>query len=59
MFSKKQSLILMSSNYQNLRNLFENFLVGVLSDHKEGSKAFARYREIDKDIKREALSFFE
>ena len=34
-------------------------LIGVLSDHKEGSKAFARYREIDKDIKRESLSFFE
>ena len=34
-------------------------LVGALSGHKEGSKAFARYREIDKDIKREALSFFE
>ena len=34
-------------------------LIGALSGHKEGSKAFARYREIDKDIKREALSFFE
>ena len=34
-------------------------LVGVLSAHKEGSKAFARYREIDKDIKRDALKVFE
>lgn len=33
--------------------------VGVLSGHKDGSKAFARYHEIDKDIKREALSFLE
>lgn len=40
-------------------SLLDPNLVGVLSDHKEGSKAFARYREIDKDIKREALSFFE
>ncbi len=44
-------------------NLYKQFkdpnLVGVLSGHKEGSKAFARYREIDKDIKREALSFLE
>ena len=34
-------------------------LVGALSGHKEGSKAFARYREIDKDIKRDALKVFE
>lgn len=27
-------------------------LVGALSGHKEGSKAFARYREIDEDIKK-------
>ena len=55
MFSKKQSLILMSSNYQNLRNLFYNFLVGVLSDHKEGSKAFSRYREIDEQMKKDQV----
>jgi hypothetical protein len=30
-----------------------------LTGHKEGSKAFARYREIDKDIKRDALKVFE
>ena len=34
-------------------------LVGALSGYKEGSKAFARYREIDKDIKRDALKVFE
>jgi hypothetical protein len=49
----------MSSNYQNLRNLFYNFLVGVLSDHKEGSRAFARYREIDEDMKRDLVSMLE
>ena len=26
-------------------------LVGALSGHKEGSRAFARYREIDEDMK--------
>ena len=31
----------------------------LIVQHKEGSKAFARYREIDKDIKRDALKVFE
>lgn len=30
-------------------------LVGSLSGHKEGSKAFARYRDIDEDMKRELV----
>ena len=30
-------------------------LVGSLSGHKEGSKAFARYREIDDEIKKELV----
>ena len=30
-------------------------LVGALSGHKEGSKAFARYREIDEDMKKELI----
>ena len=30
-------------------------IVASMSGHKEGSKAFARYREIDKDIKRDVL----
>ena len=34
-------------------------IVASMSGHKEGSKAFARYREIDKDIKRDALKVFE
>ena len=34
-------------------------IVASMSGHKEGSKAFARYREIDKDIKRDALKGFE
>ena len=34
-------------------------IVASMSGHKEGSKAFARYRVIDKDIKRDALKVFE
>ena len=34
-------------------------IVASMSGHKEGSKAFARYGEIDKDIKRDALKVFE
>nr|WP_320060033.1 site-specific integrase [uncultured Bacteroides sp.] len=34
-------------------------LVGSLSGHKEGSKAFARYREIDDEIKKELVNMIE
>lgn len=34
-------------------------LVGSLSGHTEGSKAFARYREIDDEIKKEVVSLIE
>lgn len=34
-------------------------LVGALSGHAEGSKAFARYREIDDDIKRELIGYLD
>lgn len=34
-------------------------LVGALSGHKEGSKAFARYRDIDDDIRKEIIDFLE
>jgi integrase len=34
-------------------------LVGALSGHKEGSKAFARYRDIDDDIKKELVDLLE
>jgi site-specific recombinase XerD len=34
-------------------------LVGALSGHKEGSKAFARYREIDEDLKNELVKMLE
>lgn len=34
-------------------------LVGALSGHKEGSKAFARYREIDNDMKKELVSLLD
>lgn len=34
-------------------------LIGSLSGHCEGSKAFARYREIDEDMKKELVSLLE
>lgn len=34
-------------------------LVGSLSGHKEGSKAFARYRDIDDDIKKDLVDLLE
>jgi integrase len=34
-------------------------LVGKLSGHKEGSKAFARYRDIDDEIARELVKMLE
>jgi site-specific recombinase XerD len=34
-------------------------LIGALSGHKEGSKAFVRYRHIDDDIKRDLINFIE
>lgn len=34
-------------------------LVGALSGHKEGSKAFARYRDIDNDMKKELVNLLE
>ena len=34
-------------------------LVSTLSGHKEGSKAFNRYREIDEDMKRELVSMLD
>ena len=34
-------------------------LVGALSGHKEGSKAFNRYRMIDEETNRQTMSYFE
>lgn len=34
-------------------------IIGSMSGHVEGSKAFARYREIDDEIKRDALKGIE
>lgn len=34
-------------------------LIGALSGHSEGSKAFARYRDIDEDLKRQTVSLLE
>ena len=34
-------------------------LIGALSGHREGSKAFARYRHIDEDLKRKTVELLE
>ena len=34
-------------------------LIGKLSGHTEGSKAFARYRDIDEDIRKELVGMLE
>ena len=34
-------------------------LVGSLSGHKEGSRAFARYRDIDEDMKKELVDLLQ
>lgn len=34
-------------------------LVGALSGHKEGSKAFARYRDIDENMKKELIGYLD
>ena len=34
-------------------------LIGELSGHKEGSKAFARYRTIDKEMKQDLVKMIE
>jgi len=34
-------------------------LVGALSGHREGSRAFARYREIDEEMKQELVKMLE
>ena len=41
------------------KNVKDPNLVGALSGHKEGSRAFARYREIDEDMKRDLVSMLE
>lgn len=47
------------SSLSGTRQALSKNIVASMSGHKEGSKAFARYREIDKDIKRDALKVFE
>ena len=51
-------LFLMSCNSDN-ESIIEQNLVGALSGHKEGSKAFARYRTIDDDMKKELIGMLE
>lgn len=41
------------------KNVKDPNLVGALSGHKEGSKAFARYRDIDEDMKKELVNMLE
>jgi hypothetical protein len=41
------------------KNVKDPSIVGSMSGHKEGSKALARYRDIDQDIKKDALNVFE
>lgn len=41
------------------RKVKDPSLVGALSGHKEGSRAFARYRDIDESMKRELVSHLE
>jgi hypothetical protein len=36
-----------------------NLVVGALSGHKEGSKAFNRYREIDEEMKKELVNLLD
>ena len=40
-------------------HLARRCFAGALSGHKEGSRAFARYREIDEDMKRDLVSMLE
>lgn len=35
------------------------YLIGSLSGHIEGSKAFARYRDIDEELKRETVGLLD
>ena len=60
---KKQSNQIASSHIARrtfVGNLYKKVkdpnLIGALSGHAEGSKAFARYRDIDEDIKKELIN---
>jgi len=48
-----------SNNRTSHKKVKDPSLVGALSGHKEGSKAFARYREIDEDIKKELVGLLD
>ena len=41
------------------KNVKDPNLVCALTGHKEGSRAFARYREIGEDMKRDLVSMLE
>ena len=44
---------------KSLQKIKDPNIIGSMSGHVEGSRAFARYREIDIDIKREAVELLE
>jgi hypothetical protein len=45
--------------YREHKEVKDPNLVGALSEHKEGSKAFARYRTFDDDMKKELIGMLE
>jgi hypothetical protein len=44
---------------QSLKKVKDPNLVGSLSGHAEGSKAFSRYRDIDEEMKTELVKMLE
>lgn len=64
---KKQPLNVLASSHIARRTFIGNLykkvkdpsLIGSMSGHSEGSKAFARYRQIDDDIKKEVIGYLD
>jgi hypothetical protein len=64
---EKKPLNMVASSHMARRTFIGNLykqvkdpnLVGSLSGHKEGSRAFARYREIDDEIKTELVNLLD
>jgi major membrane immunogen (membrane-anchored lipoprotein) len=54
-----QARLQFSEVRMKMREVKDPNLVGALSGHKEGSKAFARYRDIDEEMKRELIGFLD
>lgn len=51
------------TSHYNIVNIYKKVkdpnMVGALSGHKEGSRAFARYRNIDDDMKKEMIGYLD